>query len=93
MNRSTRKTVFFQRGMVRLLQHEAGNGLQGQDFQFFGLVDPSLGKPRKATFCNHHTGEKAIVTCMYWMRILNGNPSYHHGYPGERTLAEALMGP
>lgn len=54
--------------------NEAEMDFKDKDFQFFGFVDPSLGKPRKATFLqsSHWQKAKLLVTCMYWMRILNG---------------------
>ena len=62
--------------------NEAEMDFKDKDFQFFGFVDPSLGKSidlncrRKleATFLrsSHWRKARLLVTCMYWMRILNG---------------------
>ena len=56
--------------------NEAEMDFKDKDFQFFGFVESfPLEKTKKSEFfCDHHIGEKAklLVTCMCWMRILNG---------------------
>ena len=49
--------------------NEAEMDFKDKDFQFFGFVDPSLGKTKKSDFsANHHTGEKQG----YWLHVCTG---------------------